>query len=88
MERSVEAHRLTWERVNLAGRYVELMTFKNKERKPVLRQVPMTQTLYEVLSELYANRAPDKEWVFWYRSYNRKIRTSGHNSLKTVGKKR
>ena len=71
LARSVEVHRLTWKRVYFAERYVELLTYKNKERKPVLRQVPMTQKLYEVLMEFYANRDPDKEWVFWCQRYNR-----------------
>ncbi|WP_236608444.1 tyrosine-type recombinase/integrase [Pseudodesulfovibrio aespoeensis] len=74
LARSVEVHRLKWKRVNFEDRYVELKTFKNKDRKPVLRQVPMTDKLYEVLSELYARRDPEKEWVFWCRSYSHKLK--------------
>ncbi|AMK10166.1 tyrosine-type recombinase/integrase [Pseudodesulfovibrio indicus] len=72
LARSIEVHRLTWNRVNFEERYVELETRKNKKREPVLRQVPMTDKLYEVLSDQYANRDPGKEWVFWTRSYNAK----------------
>lgn len=70
LARSIEVHRLTWDRVNFEDRYVELMTYKNKDRKPVLRQVPMTDKLYEVLMKLYGERDPDMEWVFWTRSYD------------------
>ncbi|WP_338668915.1 tyrosine-type recombinase/integrase [Pseudodesulfovibrio methanolicus] len=70
LARSIEVHRLTWNRVNFEERYVELETRKNKNREPVLRRVPMTDKLYEVLSSLYADRDPGKEWVFWTRSYN------------------
>jgi len=70
MARSIEVHRLTWNRVNFEERYIELETHKNRNREPVLRQVPMTDKLYEVLSSLYADRDPGKEWVFWTRSYN------------------
>ncbi|WP_273435662.1 hypothetical protein [Pseudodesulfovibrio aespoeensis] len=35
MARSVEAHRLKWERVNSEERAVELKAFKNRDRKPV-----------------------------------------------------
>ncbi|WP_319470672.1 tyrosine-type recombinase/integrase [uncultured Pseudodesulfovibrio sp.] len=74
LARSIEVHRLKWKRVNFKDRYVELKTYKNKNREPVLRQVPMTDKLYEVLSELYTERDPDKEWVFWTRGYNPKTR--------------
>ena len=50
LARSIEVHRLTWNRVNFEERYVELETRKNKNREPVLRRVPMTDKLYEVLS--------------------------------------
>jgi len=72
MARSIEVHRLTWNRVDFEERYVELETRKNKNREPVLRRVPMTDKLYEVLLDLYADRDPGKEWVFWTRSYNAK----------------
>jgi len=54
------------------GAIAKLETRKNKNREPVLRRVPMTDTLYEVFLDLYADRDPGKEWVFWTRSYNAK----------------
>lgn len=72
--RSIEAHRLKWKRVNFEKRYVELKTYKNKNREPVLREIPMTEKLYEVLFDLYEKRDPDKEWVFWRRAYNAKTK--------------
>lgn len=72
LARSIEVHRLTWQRVNFEKWYVELKTYKKKGRELVLRQVPMTQKLYEVLSELHAEHDPSMEWVFWCRSYNHK----------------
>ncbi len=74
LARSIEVHRLKWKRVNFEKRYVELKTFKNKNREPVLRQVPMTDKLHEVLLDLYKNRDSDKEWVFWTKGYNHKTR--------------
>ena len=56
--RSIEAHRLKWKRVNFEKRYVELKTYKNKNREPVLREIPMTEKLYEVLFDLYEQRDP------------------------------
>ncbi|SOB58494.1 Integrase [Pseudodesulfovibrio profundus] len=74
LARSIEVHRLKWKRVNFEERYVELKTFKNKNREPVLREIPMTDKLYEVLLDLYNERDPDKEWVFWRRAYNAKTK--------------
>lgn len=74
LARSIEVHRLKWKRVNFEERYVELKTYKNKNREPVLRQVPMTDQLYDVLWELFKDRDPDKEWVFWHRYYNAETR--------------
>jgi integrase len=74
LARSIEVHRLKWKRVNFEERYVELKTYKKKNREPVLRQVPMTDQLYDVLRELFKDRDPDKEWVFWHRYYNAETR--------------
>jgi integrase len=82
MARSIEVHRLIWNRLNFEERYVELETRKNKNREPVLRQVPMTDKLYEVLSDLYADCDPGKERVFWTRSYNAKTGRMEEGSYK------
>ncbi len=79
MARSVEVNRLTWDRVHFEEQYVELQTFKNRGRNAMFRKVAMTQKLFEVLSELYEQRDPEKPWVFWhsYVPKNTKKRVEG-----------
>ena len=66
MARSVEVNRLTWEDVSFKERYVLLHTRKKKGGHLTPRKVPMTNRLFKTLSRRYAERDPDKSWVFWH----------------------
>ena len=66
MARSVEVNRLTWDDVNFEERYVVLHTRKKKGGHLTSRKVPMTGRLLNTLSRRYAERDPDKPWVFWH----------------------
>jgi integrase len=72
MGRMSEINRLTWEDVNLEGKYVVLYTRKKKGGHLTPRKVPMTSTLYTTLLRRYRNRDKDKPWVFWQRYWSRK----------------
>ena len=72
MGRMSEINRLTWEDVDLEGKYVVLYTRKKKGGHLTPRKVPMTSTLYTTLLRRYRNRDKDKPWVFWQRYWSRK----------------
>ncbi len=65
-----EINRLTWDDVSFPDRYVILYTRKKKGGILTPRKVPMTNTLFEVLSLRHQIRDEEKPWVFWhsYRS--------------------
>ncbi len=44
---------------------------QNVQKTP--RKVPMTGRLFRILSRRYAERDPDKPWVFWHRYWSRKV---------------
>ncbi len=68
-----EINRLTWDDVNLEGRFVILYTRKKKGGHLTPRKVPMTQNLFEILSRRSRERDPDKPWVFWHTFVSSKI---------------
>jgi integrase len=72
MGRMGEINRLTWEDVDLVGKYVVLYTRKKKGGHLTPRKVLMTDTLYTMLLRRYRNRDKDKPWVFWQRYWSRK----------------
>jgi integrase len=72
MARVSEINRLLWEDVNLESRFVILYTRKKKGGNLTPRKVPMTQKLYEVLSQRHEKRDKAKPWVFWHRYWSRK----------------
>ncbi len=72
MARVSEINRLLWEDINLEGRFVILYTRKKKGGHLTPRKVPMTQKLFEVLSQRHEKRDKAKPWVFWHRYWSRK----------------
>lgn len=72
MGRVSEINRLTWDDVDLKGGYITLYTRKKSGGHLTPRKVWMTQKLYSILSERFANRADTHPWVFWHRYFSRK----------------
>jgi len=71
--RGIEVNRLNWEEdVNFDERYVWLHTRKKKGGHLTPRKVHMTDRLFKILSRRYAERDPQKPWVFWHRYWSRK----------------
>lgn len=66
MARVGEINRLTWDDVNLEGRFIVLYTRKKKGGDLTPRRVPMTQRLFEILSRRYSKRRKTIPWVFWH----------------------
>ncbi|WP_211221621.1 tyrosine-type recombinase/integrase [Desulfocurvibacter africanus] len=66
LARVSEVNRLTWEDVNLEGRYVVLYTRKKRGGHLTPRKVPMTDSLHAVLARRFKSRDPEKPWVFWH----------------------
>ncbi len=67
-----EINRLIWNDVDLDNKIVVLYTRKKKGGNLTPRRVPMTDTLYEVLSKMYAVRDTTKPWVFWHTYKSRR----------------
>jgi integrase len=72
MGRVSEINRLTWEDVHFKERYLSLYTRKKKGGNLTERKVPMTEKLFEILSQRYQKRDKTKPWVFWHRYWSRK----------------
>lgn len=72
MARVSEINQLSWDDVDLKGRYLFLYTRKKRGGHLTPRKIPMTGKLYEILQRRYVNRDPDKPWVFWHRYWSRK----------------
>jgi integrase len=72
MARVSEVNQLTWNDVFLAERYVVLYTRKKKGGHLTPRKIPMTGTLFEVLSRRYKERDSSKPWVFWHTCWSSK----------------
>lgn len=72
MGRMGEINGLTWDDVDLDGRYVILYTRKKKGGSRTPRKVGMTRKLLEVLSRRYASRDPNMPWVFWHTYHSSK----------------
>ncbi len=72
MGRVSEINRLTWNDVNFEERCVLLYTRKKRGGDLTPRKVPMTDKLFEVLSEKFAKRDKGKSWIFWHKYWSRK----------------
>ncbi len=72
MARVSEVNRLTWDDVDLEGRYVILYTRKKKGGHLTPRKVPMTEHLFKILSRRYAQRNKQMPYVFWHTYTSRK----------------
>lgn len=62
-----EINRLTWDDVDLNSRFVVLYTRKKKGGHLTPRKIPMTETLYYILSRRYEERDQTLPWVFWHK---------------------
>ncbi len=67
MARMSEINRLSWADVNFEQRYIVLYTRKKKGGHLTPRKVPMTNKLFQVLSDRFDHRDKDKPWIFWHR---------------------
>jgi integrase len=67
-----EINRMVWDDVNFENKYVVLYTRKKRGGHLTPRRVPMTEKLYEVLSQKFANHDQSKPWVFWHRYWSQK----------------
>lgn len=74
MARVSEVNKLTWSDVDFKSRYVTLYTRKKKGGHLTPRKVPMTNRLYATLSRRFKERDRSKEWVFWHRHWDRKLK--------------
>ena len=70
--RSREINGLTWDDVDFKNMSVILFTRKKKYGTKTPRVIPMTNTLYRVLSDRYKRRDPEIPWVFWHRFFSKK----------------
>lgn len=70
-----EVNALTWEDVDFERRTVTLWTRKRRHGNREPRNVPMVQSLCDILERRFAQRDPDKPWVFWHSYYSRKAGT-------------
>ena len=70
--RSREINGLTWEDVDFNNKTVTLYTRKKKHGTRTPRIIPMTNTLFNVLSERRLRSEVDNPWVFWHRYRSRK----------------
>jgi integrase len=70
--RSREINKLTWDDVDFNNKTVTLHTRKKKHGTRTPRIIPMTSTLFNVLSERHSRREADIPWVFWHRYRPRK----------------
>lgn len=70
LARVSEINRLTWDDVDFEGKCLILYTRKKRGGHLTPRRIPMTQRLFGILSHRFANRDPDKPWVFWHRYNN------------------
>jgi integrase len=72
MGRMSEINRLKWSDVNLNEKFLVLYTRKKKGGHLTPRRIPLSQKLYNILSERNKNRDKAKPWVFWHRYWSRK----------------
>ncbi|WP_299983177.1 tyrosine-type recombinase/integrase [Desulfobacula sp.] len=73
MGRVSEINRLIWQDISLEERCIILYTRKKKGGHLTPRKVPMTDRLYDVISNRFKNRDKRKPWVFWHRYWSTKI---------------
>jgi integrase len=67
-----EVNRLTWDDVDFGSRTVTLYTRKKKGCHLTPRKVPMSEKLQGVLKRRFAERDPEKPWVFWHTYWSAK----------------
>ena len=81
MGRMSEVNRLTWQDVDLAGRYVMLYTRKKKGGNRTPRKVPMPDKLFDILSRRHCKPEEGRPWVFWHRYWNQDETRDGWSGL-------
>lgn len=72
MARINEINCLKWDDVDFVKRCVTLWTRKKKGGNLTPRMVPMSDKLFDILSNRYAKRDKSKPWVFWHIYKSRK----------------
>jgi integrase len=65
--RMSEINCLTWDDVNFDARCVILYTRNKRGGHLTPRSVPMTEKLFDLLSQRHVNRDKRIPWVFWHR---------------------
>jgi len=70
--RSREINGLTWDDVDFNNKTVTLYTRKKKHGTKTPRIIPMTNMLFNVLSERFSKREDSIPWVFWHSYRSRK----------------
>ncbi|HKJ66108.1 MAG TPA: site-specific integrase, partial [Desulfopila sp.] len=71
--RSREINNLRWVDIDLKDRTVTLYTRKKKHGTKTPRQIPLTDNLYEVLSNREKRKPDDTDYVFWHKYYSRRL---------------
>lgn len=72
MGRMSEINRLTWNDVDLEGKFVILYTRKKKGGHLTPRKIPMTQRLFDILSRRFKKREMSINYVFWHEYWSPK----------------
>ena len=72
LARVSEINRMQWSDVNLRERYVVLWTRKKRGGVKTPRRIPMTTTLFEILTRRFRERNRQIPYVFWHRYWSRK----------------
>ena len=70
--RSREINNLLWGDIDFRNKTVTLYTRKKKHGTKTPRIIPMTENLYNILSNRYDHREMSIQWVFWHKFYSRK----------------
>ena len=74
MARMSEVNRLTWDDIDLEGRYLVLYTRKKRGGHLTPRKIPLSEQLFNLLHRRYLNRDNKKPWVFWHRYWSQQSR--------------
>lgn len=72
--RSKEINNLQWNDIDFKNRTLTLYTRKKKNGTKTPRIIPMTDTLFEVLSNRNNNKSESIPWVFYHTYYSRRTK--------------
>jgi integrase len=77
--RSREINNLQWQDINFDKKTITLYTRKKKHGTRTPREIPLTGSLYQVLSNRFETRNEKIPWVFWHTYFSK------HAGKKTIG---